>query len=153
MGNRIGAMLAALAASHAVSGCVGHGCDDVGCGGQGVGVYAATEPVSDLKAGATYRTEVVADGQLLACELTLPDETLCEDARPLLVVALPNGVTGNIGALGIHMGTTPKTLEVWVSRDGVEIGHDSYTLEYTHSRVGRGDCEQECWSSPGRRLS
>lgn len=132
------------------SGCTGHGCDDVGCP-QGVSVYAAAEPVSDLKSGL-YEVLVTADGKLLGCSLSVPESESCRDGDALLVQAYPNGASANPGALYIHLAITPMLLEVRVTRDGVEVGQAKYTVEYTHTRIGSGDCEQECWHSPDERL-
>jgi len=136
-----------LATSNA--GC-GGGCDDVGCQ-QGVSVWAASEPATDLEVGATYRVEAVADGKMLACQVVVPDDGLCQNGS-LLVVLYPNGSTGNVGALLVHISSTPKVLEVRVQRNGQEIGHETYAVEYQHVRVGGGDCEQNCWNSPDKHL-
>jgi hypothetical protein len=122
--------------------CEVRSCEDIGCI-NGVTLQAAMDPAADLPL-AKYRVEVIADGESFGCELVVANQPSCRQEDALFVRARSSDGKPGIDRLEIETPNAPTKLDVTVFRDDVEVGHASYTPEYTVTRVGSGDCRKEC---------
>jgi hypothetical protein len=137
-----------------LAGCslIGHACTEVGCDS---GLAVEFQKASGPWPAGSYQVAITADGATITCSTTLPFTSASSPAGSCTSSDVTLGLSGSAlpaaqqAISGLQFTTTPKSVKVTISRDGMQVASGDLTPAYETIMPNGPDCEPTCTGATG----